>query len=60
VERTLLSAAFDFGSDFDFDFDFLSSKTPRVPHPCAFFAQGWEPQTQAVLAFDVDVFFDQS
>jgi hypothetical protein len=47
VERTLLSVAFDFGSDFDFDFDFLSSKTPRVPHPCAFSAQGWEPQTPA-------------
>jgi hypothetical protein len=34
-------------------FDLLSPKTPRVPHPCAFFAQGWEPRMPAALAFDV-------
>jgi hypothetical protein len=36
-------------------FDFLSQKTRRVSHPCAFFAQGWDTQTPAALAFDVDV-----
>jgi hypothetical protein len=36
VDRTLLSAAFDF----EVAFDFPSNKNvPRVPHPCAFFAQ---------------------
>jgi hypothetical protein len=27
----------------------------RVPHPCAFFAQGWELQTPAAPAFDFDL-----
>ena len=43
VERTLLSVAFDV----DLDFHFLSQKTPRLPHPCANFAQGWDRQTPA-------------
>jgi hypothetical protein len=58
VERTLLSVAFDVGFDFDFDLDFLSSETWKVPHPCAFFAQGWELRTPAAHAFEVDVAFD--
>ena len=53
VERTLLSAAFDL----DFDFDFPSQETPRVPHPCAFCAQGWDTATPAARAFDVHVAF---
>jgi hypothetical protein len=50
VERTLLSAAFDV----DLDFDFLSQKTQRMPHPCAFCAQGWDTRMPAARAFDVD------
>ena len=53
-----MSVAFDVGFDFDFDLDFLSSETWKVPHPCAFFAQGWELRTPAAHAFEVDVAFD--
>jgi len=48
VERTLLSAAFDFDLflifvlALAFGLDLVERKCRRVPHPCAFCAQGWD------------------
>ena len=33
----------------------ILQETPRLPHPCAFFAQGWETGKPAARAFDLDV-----